>query len=77
MTRPELIKFIEQSLKNRNYHVKITEDKLDLPIRDLQIDSLLAFSIITDIEKKVGYQADDQELMKVKSLNDLLKLFTK
>ncbi|WP_391592128.1 Phosphopantetheine-binding protein [[Mycoplasma] cavipharyngis] len=77
MSKDELIKFIEKSLEKRNYHIKITTDKLNWPIRDLQIDSLLAFAIITDIEKALNYQAEDEELLKVKTLNDLLKIFIK
>lgn len=77
MTRNELIVFIEQNLKKRNYNTKLTVDKLCIPIRDLNIDSLLAFSIIVDIEKKVGYQISDEKWSSIKTLNDLLDLFTK
>lgn len=71
-----IIEAINASLKKRNYtNIKITIDNIDLPIREIKIDSLLALGIVTDLEQRFGVQLTDEELLSIKTPKDLINLF--
>lgn len=76
MNKQKIIAFINDSLKSKNYQIVVKNEHLSVPIRDLKIDSLLAFSIISDLEKTTNKTIPDELLMKIENLNDIVTFFS-
>jgi acyl carrier protein len=53
---------------------EIEEDKveMDLPLRDLGVDSLMVLKLVAFIEKQVGTEIPESEIAKVRTLGDIL-----
>jgi len=67
----QILKEIEKELSKYHINKKIT---LNTKISDLNIDSLDLMQIITKLEEKIGYQIEDDKLMKIKKIGDLVNL---
>ena len=57
--------------------VKIPEDKIDPNadlFKDLGVDSLLGVEIFASLDKKYHIDIPEQQLIKIKSLNDIIAI---
>ncbi len=61
----------------KNNNIKIDMSKKDADMKSFGIDSLAAMNLIMQVEEKIGFQLDDEKLMKIKTLSDLIKAFSK
>lgn len=74
----EQIKKINAVLKEQKINVDLTnESDLQKNLTDLGIDSLNALSIIVNLEEKFNIHMDDQEIAKIKNLQELINLLSK
>ncbi len=73
MTKVETI--IVNVAKANNIKIDISKKNADM--KSFGIDSLAAMNLIMQVEEKVGFQLEDEQLMKIKTLSDLIKAFTK
>ena len=74
----EQIKKINAVLKEQKINVDLTnEGDLQKNLTDLGIDSLNALSIIVNLEEKFNIHMDDQEIAKIKNLQELINLLSK
>ncbi|MBO7043366.1 hypothetical protein J6W34_02305 [bacterium] len=74
----EQIKKINAVLKEQKINVDLTnEADLQKNLTDLGIDSLNALSIIVNLEEKFNIHMDDQEIAKIKNLQELVSLLSK
>lgn len=74
----EQIKKINAVLKEQKINVDLTnESDLQKNLTDLGIDSLNALSIIVNLEEKFNIHMDDQEIAKIKNLQELIDLLSK
>lgn len=74
----EQIKKINAVLKEQKINVDLTnEADLQKNLTDLGIDSLNALSIIVNLEEKFNIHMDDQEIAKIKNLQELIDLLSK
>ena len=74
----EQIKKINAVLKEQKVNVDLNnEANLQKSLTDLGIDSLSALSIIVNLEEKFNVHLDDQEIAKVKNLQELTDLLYK
>jgi acyl carrier protein len=53
---------------------EIPEDSVkdDVPLRDLGVDSLMAMEIVAFVEKRLQIDIPEEEIPKVRTLNDIL-----
>lgn len=71
-----IIAAINASLKKRNYpNIKVAHDNLNVPIRQMKIDSLLALGIVTDLESQFQIQLSDEQLLSIQTIQDLINFF--
>lgn len=74
----EQIKKINAVLKEQKINVDLTNEvDLQKNLTDLGIDSLNALSIIVNLEEKFNIHMDDQEIAKIKNLQELINLLSK
>ena len=74
----EQIKKINSVLKEQRINVDLNnEANLQKSLTDLGIDSLSALKIIVNLEEKFNIHMDDQEIAKVKNLQELTDLLYK
>ena len=74
----EQIKKINSVLKEQKINVDLNnEANLQKSLTDLGIDSLSALKIIVNLEEKFNIHMDDQEIAKVKNLQELTDLLYK
>ena len=74
----EQIKKINAVLKEQKINVDLTnEADLQKNLTDLGIDSFNALSIIVNLEEKFNIHMDDQEIAKIKNLQELINLLSK
>ncbi|MEF9984866.1 MAG: phosphopantetheine-binding protein [Malacoplasma sp.] len=70
----ELINKINNIIAKKGFKFKITNENLDKPFKDFDIDSISLMTIILEIENAFSIQLPDDELIKIKTVNDLLKI---
>ncbi len=70
------VESIIQEVANAN-NIKINFNKKDDDMKSFGIDSLAAMNLIMQVEEKLGFQLEDEQLMKIKTLADLIEAFSK
>ncbi|MEG1820934.1 MAG: phosphopantetheine-binding protein [Malacoplasma sp.] len=70
----ELINKINNIIAKKGFKFKITNENLNKPFKDFDIDSISLMTIILEIENAFSIQLPDDELIKIKTVNDLLKI---
>jgi acyl carrier protein len=58
-----------------NNKIKISEKNLDVSLKDLGIDSLSVMNLIIQVEEKLQKTLDDDVLVKIKTMQELVKAF--
>ena len=69
-TRIEIIKII----KDLDIHIKVAENDFDKTLKEIGLDSLDTFNLISEVETVFNIKINDDSFEKIKSLNDLLNL---
>ena len=72
MTKTELTQMLQKHLK-----VDLENTPLTTSIRDLNIDSLDFMEILMDVESEYGVQFSNDELLSMKTLEDLYNVLSK
>jgi acyl carrier protein len=62
---------IQEALKDKLNGKELT---LETSFKDLKVDSLDLVDLVFELEEEIGIQFEDEELLSIKTVNDLLKL---
>lgn len=73
--KDKILSVIKDVANKQKINIKLTEQNLAVDFKKLGIDSIIVLSIIVAIEDKVGFRLDDSELMKIKTVNQLIAAF--
>ncbi|MCQ3915221.1 MAG: phosphopantetheine-binding protein [Mycoplasmoidaceae bacterium] len=73
--KDKILSVIKDVAVKQKINVKLDEQSLSIDFKKLGIDSIVVLSIIVAIEDKVGFRLDDSELMKIKTINQLIAAF--
>ncbi|MCQ3907880.1 MAG: phosphopantetheine-binding protein [Mycoplasmoidaceae bacterium] len=66
---------IKQVAGIQKINIKLDEQSLAIDFKKMGIDSINVLGIIVAIEKEIGFRLDDAELMKIKTINQLIAAF--
>lgn len=69
------IKKTIQEVANEN-NVKLNLNNPNLTLKETGIDSLALLNLIFKVETKLGVRLEDDELVKIKNLQDLINAFS-
>ncbi|MGL4769042.1 MAG: phosphopantetheine-binding protein [Mycoplasmoidaceae bacterium] len=72
MNKSNIIDLINQTAKKFNINVKVNINDLAKTLRDINIDSLAAITIIVEIESLLNIQINDDKLKSISTLDDLV-----
>lgn len=73
--KDKILSVIREVAAKQKINIKIDEQSLAVDFKKLGIDSINVLGIIVAIEDKVGFRLDDSELMKIKTINQLIAAF--
>ncbi|MCQ3908788.1 MAG: phosphopantetheine-binding protein [Mycoplasmoidaceae bacterium] len=73
--KDKILSVIKDVANKQKINVKLDEQSLSIDFKKLGIDSIIVLSIIVAIEDKVGFRLDDSDLMKIKTINQLIAAF--
>lgn len=71
----KILSVIKNIANKQKINIKLDEQSLSIDFKRLGIDSIVVLSIIVAIEDKVGFRLNDSELMKIKTINQLIAAF--
>ncbi|AJQ45213.1 acyl carrier protein [Ureaplasma diversum] len=57
------------------HKINLDMNNKNVTLKDIGIDSLAAMNLIMKVEDKVGFQLDDSEILKIRTLGDLIRAF--
>lgn len=77
MTIDQITNHINKILSKKNLSFKITQKNLNSNLKDAGIDSLEMMELIVEIEDELKIQIPDNELLELKTIQDLLNLIKK
>ncbi|XQP56000.1 MAG: phosphopantetheine-binding protein [Mycoplasmoidaceae bacterium] len=70
-----ILNTIREVANKQNFNVVLNEQSLSVDFKNLGVDSINVLGIIVAIEDKVGFKLEDAELMKIKTINQLIAAF--
>lgn len=70
-----ILNTIKEVANKQNFNVVLNEQSLSVDFKTLGVDSINVLGIIVAIEDKVGFKLEDAELMKIKTINQLIAAF--
>ena len=73
--REKILNIIKQSAQAQKININLDDKTLNTEFKTLGIDSISAFKIIVDIEKAMGLQLEDSQLMQLKTINQVIEAF--
>ncbi|MCQ2748278.1 MAG: phosphopantetheine-binding protein [Mycoplasmoidaceae bacterium] len=73
--KEKVLNAIKAVAKTQQININLAGDSLDKEFKELGIDSISVFKTIIDVENAVGFQLDDDQLMKIKTINQLIAAF--
>lgn len=71
----DVINTLKQVAKENN--VNISNDKFGTNLKELGIDSLKLMNLVFKVEAKLNVRIPDEELIKIKTINDLIENLNK
>ncbi len=77
MNKESIIKEINGILSNKSISFKLNDQTLKKNFKELGADSLTLLEIIMAIEEKLNITLPDEELMNIKTAEDLINLINK
>lgn len=75
--RNKILQIIKSTAQKNNIKITIDESMLDKQFNTIGVDSLAIMSIIIQIETALNKQLPDEELLKIKTINQLIQAFEK
>ncbi|MDR2461967.1 MAG: phosphopantetheine-binding protein [Mycoplasmataceae bacterium] len=75
MKKEEIIKIIKKIIEKENISFDFNSKNLDLTLKQVGIDSLQVMSIVVAIEEELNVTIPDDQLTKIKNLNNLIDIF--
>lgn len=73
--KDKILSVIKEVATKQKINIKLDSQTLAVDFKKLGIDSINVLGIIVAIEDKVGFRLDDAELMKIKTINQLIAAF--
>ena len=73
--KEKILSVIREVAAKQKINIKLDEQSLAVDFKKMGIDSINVLGIIVAIEDKVGFRLDDSELMKIKTINQLIAAF--
>lgn len=74
MNKEKVISEINKILEKNNNTLRVTQKNIDKPLKETGLDSLSMMEMIVEIEEKLKISLPDDELLKLKTANDLVSL---
>lgn len=73
-----VLEHLQDIIKEQKLKVNQLDEKaLNLPFKDLGLDSLDLYQIVVLLEKRLNIQLSDEVLMRLRTINDLLAVIEK
>lgn len=73
--KDRILNIIKDVANKQKINIRLDEQSLSIDFKKLGVDSINVLSIIVAIEDQVGFRLDDAELMKIKTINQLITAF--
>lgn len=73
--KEQILSIIKEVAAKQKVSIRLDEQSLSADFKKLGIDSINVLGIIVAIEDKVGFRLDDSELMKIRTINQLIAAF--
>lgn len=73
--RDKILSVIKEVATKQKINIKLDEQSLSVDFKKMGIDSINVLGIIVAIEDKVGFRLPDEELSKIKTINQLIAAF--
>ena len=73
----KILDAIKDVAKEQNVDIDITSKNMDVPLKQIGIDSITAVSMVVGIEQKLGVRVADSDLAKITTLGLLVEYFEK
>lgn len=73
--KDRILNIIKDVANKQKINIRLDEQSLSIDFKKLGVDSINVLSIIVAIEDQVGFRLDDAELMKIKTINQLIAAF--
>ncbi len=70
-----VLNVIKQAANKHKINVNFTEENYDIDFRKLGFDSINVLEILLEIEKQTSLKLDDADLLKIKTVNQLVAAF--
>ncbi len=71
----EIIEQLKKIVAEKHLKIQLTDAVMNQDFKTLGLDSLDTFSIIVDLEKHFGVSLSDEQMMALRTVNDLVKAF--
>lgn len=63
-----------EMLKNSGIDLILSDKDFDLPFKDIGLDSLDVFGLLTEVEKIMQKSISEEDYLNIKTLNDVIDL---
>ena len=73
--KDRILNIIKNVANKQKINIRLDEQSLSIDFKKLGVDSINVLSIIVAIEDQVGFRLEDAELMKIKTINQLIAAF--
>lgn len=77
MNKEKIMSEINKVLEKNNNTLRLSQKNADKPLKETGLDSLAMMEMIVEIEEKLNVTLPDDELLKIKTANDLISLIEK
>lgn len=65
---------VMEMLKNSGIDLILSDKDFDLPFKDIGLDSLDVFGLLTEVEKMMQKSISEEDYLDIKTLNDVINL---
>jgi acyl carrier protein len=73
--KEKILSIIKKFAKKNKINIDFVDANYGIEFKNLGIDSITVLNIIVIIEKQLGIRLDDSQLIKIKTINQLIDAF--
>ncbi len=73
--KEKILSIIKKFAKKNKINIDFVDANYGIEFKNLGIDSITVLNIIVIIEKQLGVRLDDSQLIKIKTINQLIDAF--
>ena len=73
--KDKVLSIIREIANKQKLNIKLDEQSLAIDFKKLGVDSINVLAIIVAIEDQMGFRLPDEELSKIKTINQLITAF--